>query len=68
MLVGLLLNPYVVINFKEMLGSFVQIVMLAFHVSLNSCNIKLKNGGDHWGSLHTRIALHVSFKAMYFVL
>jgi len=39
-----------------------------FHVSLNSCNTKLKNGGDRWGSLHTRITLHVSFKAMYFVL
>jgi len=39
-----------------------------FHVNLNSRNTKLKNGGDCWGSLHTRIALHVSFKAMYFVL
>jgi len=41
---------------------------LAFHMGLNSCNTKLKNGGDRWGLLHTWIALHVSFQATYFVL
>jgi len=41
---------------------------LVFHVSLNSCNPKLKNSGVRWGPLHTGIALHVSFKKIYFVL
>ena len=39
---------------------------LVFHVSLNSRNTKLKNGGDY--QLYTCIALHVSFKTMYFIL
>jgi len=38
-----------------------------FHVSLNSRNTKLKNSRDRWGLLHTQIALHVNFKAMYFI-
>ena len=43
------------------------ILFFVFHVTLNSCNTKLKNDGVHWGSLDIQIILHVGFKAMYFV-
>jgi len=35
---------------------------------LNSRNAKLKYSGDRWGLFDIQIVLHISFKAMYFVL
>ena len=43
------------------------ILFFVFHVTLNSCNTKLKNDGVHWGLLNIQIDLHIGFKAMYFV-
>ena len=39
------------------------LLLIAFHVTLNSRNTKLKNYGVHWGSLDIQIVLQV----MYFV-
>ena len=41
---------------------------LVIHVTLNSCNAKLKNDRVCWGSLDIQNVVHISFKAMYFVL
>ena len=41
---------------------------LVFHMIVRSLNTKLKNDGNCWESLDIQIILHVSFKAMYFVL
>jgi len=35
-----------------------------FHVTLNSLNPNLTNGGEHWGTLDILLLLHVSFKVM----
>jgi len=45
----------------------VLLLILEFHVTLNSLNAKLKTYGVHWGLLDIYIALHVSLMTMYFV-
>jgi len=42
------------------------IFYLEFHVSPNSCNTKLANGGDDLGLLDIQIVLRVSIKLMSF--